>query len=211
MAVSRNPYQNWEDSRNNSDYRCTDTQVTSLVRQQLSQSEYLTSSNRVSPGPRRVKRTRIATEARQIPHVLSQEDMWGWQSWTRIPSSILQESGLATGLVETYPYYNIPGGSYDASNRIGGGAYTYDYSDFEQYSPDFSSIPFPESVEIEVEPERSKLNNIPVNSSVLSQSASNYVMVYDPSLNEYTFVSPEALLGYGDADSDSSDINFGSY
>ena len=39
MAVNNNPYEAWQKLRQNSDYRSTDTQINSLVRQQLSQDE----------------------------------------------------------------------------------------------------------------------------------------------------------------------------
>jgi hypothetical protein len=120
MAVSRNPYESWQKLRQNSDYRSTDTQVTSLVRQQLSQEEFLTRSNRVNPGPDRNLRASMASNSQQIPHVMAPEDMWGWQQWAHNNSANTSQSNLATGLKEQSTAESVPGGSYTPYNRVGG-------------------------------------------------------------------------------------------
>jgi hypothetical protein len=99
MAVQNNPYRNWFDSRRNSDYRDTTTQIFSLTRQQLSKQEYLFSSNRVNPGPNRRKRTNLADTTLQVPHNFSNEDLWGWQKWADKKYCSV-ESNLAQNLEE---------------------------------------------------------------------------------------------------------------
>jgi hypothetical protein len=118
MAVNNNPYESWQRLRQNSDYRSTDTQINSLVRQQLSQEEYLRSSNRVNSGPRQITRANMAKNTPQSPHVLAPEDMWGWQNWANKPSSA--ESPLATGLREENTTTDIPGASYPPGYNVGG-------------------------------------------------------------------------------------------
>ncbi len=119
MAVNNNPYESWQRLRQNSDYRSTDTQINSLVRQQLSQEEYLRSSNRVNSGPRQITRANMAKNTPQSPHVLAPEDMWGWQNWANKPSSA--ESPLATGLrEENTTTTDIPGASYPPGYNVGG-------------------------------------------------------------------------------------------
>ena len=120
MAVNKNPYWEWEDLRKSSDYRSTDTQATSLVRQQLSQAEFLTSSNRVNPGPMRNTRTRAADAKLEFPHVTASEDMWGWQQWTNSFDPSRQNSNLAPDLKEEYLKPEIPGKSYKPLNGIEG-------------------------------------------------------------------------------------------
>lgn len=120
MAVSQNPYESWQKLRQNSDYRSTDTQVTASVRQQLSQEEFLTRSNRVSPGPNRNSRTSMANNSPQIPHVMAPEDMWGWQQWAQGNSTVGAQTNLATGLREQSSVDSIPGGSYAPYSRVGG-------------------------------------------------------------------------------------------
>jgi len=119
VAVNNNPYEAWQKLRQNSDYRSTDTQINSLVRQQLSQSDYLRSSNRVnSSGPQQITRANMAKNSAQSPHVLAPEDMWGWQNWAHVPSS--KESNLATGLREENTSTDIPGASYPPGYNVGG-------------------------------------------------------------------------------------------
>ena len=118
MAVNNNPYEAWQKLRQNSDYRSTDTQINSLVRQQLSQEEYLRSSNRVNSGPQQITRANMAKNSAQSPHVLAPEDMWGWQNWAHSPSS--KESTLATGLREENTSTDIPGASYPPGYNVGG-------------------------------------------------------------------------------------------
>lgn len=81
MAVQKNPYIEWQKHRANADYRCTDTQVASMVRQQLSEDRFLRTRNRVNPGPFRNLRANLADSRSQVPHVFSPDDMWGWQDW----------------------------------------------------------------------------------------------------------------------------------
>lgn len=120
MAVNNNPYEKWEELKASSDYRSTDTQITSLVRQQLSQSEYLRVSNRVNPGPYRNLRVSVAESRAQVPHPLGSEDMWGWQKWTEADPSELQEPSVAEGLLEENKDSDIPGKTYDPISRVGG-------------------------------------------------------------------------------------------
>jgi hypothetical protein len=120
MAVSQNPYESWQRLRQNSDYRSTDTQGISFTRQQLSNSEFLTRSNRVSPGPDRNSRTEMANNSTQVPHVMAPEDMWGWQQWAQGNTTPGAESSLATGLREQRSIETIPGASYTPHSRVGG-------------------------------------------------------------------------------------------
>lgn len=118
MAVNSNPYEAWQKLRQNSDYRSTDTQVNSVVRQQLSQDDYLRTSNRVNSGPNYVKRKSMASDSAQAPHVLAPEDLWGFQNWANSVSS--SQSNLATGLREENSQYDVPGVSYSPGYRVGG-------------------------------------------------------------------------------------------
>jgi hypothetical protein len=119
MAVNKNPYREWQKGRRIADYRCTDTQITSLVRQQLSQPNYLRGSNRVNPGPGRNQRAKLADEATQLPHPLGSEDMWGWQRWTSI-SETIRETPLADGLVEKLSKAETPGKDYSPFGEVDG-------------------------------------------------------------------------------------------
>lgn len=118
MAVRENPYDKWVVNRQNSDYRCTDTQVNSLVKQQLSQPDYLRTQNRVNPGPYRVKRAGIADSSPQVPHVFGPEDMWGWQPWT---SDLSQYN--SSGLSEHKSSSDIPGKTYLTPGQGGANSY----------------------------------------------------------------------------------------
>lgn len=120
MAVNENPYESWQELKTNSDYRSTDTQTNSLVRQQLSQSEYLRNSNRVNPGPRRNSRANLADSKAQIPHPLGSEDMWGWQQWTQVNPADLTELPEADNLLEVVKDADIPGKNYDPLGEVGG-------------------------------------------------------------------------------------------
>lgn len=120
MAVSKNPFREWEKLKQGSDYRSTDTQITSLVRQQLSQSEYLLTSNRVNPGPFRNLRTRVADSKPQVPHVTGSEDLWGWQPWTAKFNGERQSPSIAQGLIDEYQEYEVPGLSYQPQDNVGG-------------------------------------------------------------------------------------------
>jgi hypothetical protein len=119
MAVNNNPHEAWEKLRSNSDYRSTDTQITSLVRQQLSQEEYLRTSNRVNPGPYRNLRAQIADSNPQIPHPFGSEDLWGWQNWTE-ESSVYNDAELADNLLEPKPTDEVPGKDYSPYGEVGG-------------------------------------------------------------------------------------------
>jgi hypothetical protein len=99
VAVAKNPFEEWERLRASSDYRSTDTQATSLVRQQLSQPEYLSNSNRVNPGPLRNFRAGQADSKDQLAHNTYNEEMWGWQAWAEA-SNQLSESTVADILLE---------------------------------------------------------------------------------------------------------------
>lgn len=203
MAVNNNPYRVWQKLRQNSDYRSTDTQITSLVRQQLSQSEYLRSSNRVNPGPQRNTRAQIANNASQNPHVFASEDMWGWQKWITSKDEF-KLINLGTNLIEAIDY--IPGTSYLDSN-VGGMSYA-------SYFPSVSN-----SVQMDLNypvitsdtTYKSYIGNIVVNTDNLTPSSQNYVMIYNPTNNAYEFTSPDTLLGLGDGDFDPTTVNFGTY
>ena len=116
MAVENNPFQEWQRLRSTGDYRITDTQATSLVRQQLSQPEYLTSSNRVNPGPFRNTRANIAGVAAPVPHALGLEDMWGWQPWFDQGRQV-SESTLSDNLLEVDTISPNDPGSYPDLNQ----------------------------------------------------------------------------------------------
>ena len=120
MAVDKNPYKSWQKLKVNSDYRSTDTQMASLVRQQLSQPEYLRNSNRVNPGPLKNNRVSIANSAPQIPHPLGSEDLWGWQQWTQPNLSSLTEPPEAENLLEVIKDEDILGKTYDPLGEVGG-------------------------------------------------------------------------------------------
>ena len=120
MAVNENPYESWQELKTNSDYRSTDTQINSLVRQQLSQPEYLRNSNRVNPGPRRNSRANLADSKAQVPHPLGSEDMWGWQQWAQVNPEDLTEPPEADNLLEVVKDADIPGKNYDPLGEVGG-------------------------------------------------------------------------------------------
>jgi hypothetical protein len=211
MAVGKNPYREWEKNKKTSDYRCTDTQVISLVRQQLSQSEYLMSLNRVNSGPKRNLRAKKADISAQIPHVFGSEDMWGWQPWTNIFNYPLVESSIATSLIEENPGIPIPGISYMPYNRVGGATHIEIYTSFSTYTSDFIDIQHPISVSPAPITSAGGINGISVNTGNLSSSTNNYVMVYDSLTNKFIFISPSELYGYLDGDDNPASINLGSY
>lgn len=99
MAVQTSPYQNWEDGRDNADYRSRETQASSLTRQMLRQPEYLRDRNRVNPGPSRNLRARAADAQPQAPHHTCSEDVWGWQQWTET-GQYLVPSPISNNLLE---------------------------------------------------------------------------------------------------------------
>lgn len=123
MAVNNNPYRQWEQLKNRSDYRSTDTQITSLVRQQLSHSRYLRDSYRVNPGPYRNLRTKIADSKSQVPHPLGSEDMWGWQKWTQLDLFEMNEADIAEDLFERSKDSDIPGKDYSPISEVGGASF----------------------------------------------------------------------------------------
>lgn len=121
MAVDKNPNNKWKKLKEDSDYRSTDTQLTSYVKQQLSQNNFLNSRNRVNSGPDRYNRAKLADSREQIPLVFGSEDMWGWQRWTEnIEDIVITESSLATNLFEEFTTDQIPGSSYYPYNTVGG-------------------------------------------------------------------------------------------
>ena len=120
VAVSKNPFREWGKLRQNSDYRSTDTQITSFVRQQLSQSDYLLTSNRVNPGPFRNLRALAADNTPKVAHVTGSEDLWGWQPWTDKFNQEKQSSDIAENLIDEDQEYEIPGVSYQPQNNVGG-------------------------------------------------------------------------------------------
>lgn len=98
MAVSKNPYKNWSDNQQNADYRDKTTQIFAQTRQQLSESKFLSDSNRVNPGTRRNMRADLASSKPQVPHDFSNEELWGWQKWAD-KKYCSSEAELAEGLV----------------------------------------------------------------------------------------------------------------
>ncbi len=116
MAVLENPYRHWEDERKNSDYRSRETQASSLARQMMRQPEYLTTRNRVNPGPNRNLRARVAESLAQTPHDPRNEDIWGWQSWMEtseyytqsLASNNLLEAPANTDQIPLLPPVAVP-------------------------------------------------------------------------------------------------------
>lgn len=201
MAVRENPYRKWQTNRENSDYRCNDTQVTSLVRQQLSQAEYLRTSNRVNPGPYRVKRTKIADAAPQIPHVFGPEDMWGWQPWTN--PNINLDAG-PSGLSEHISIIDIPGATYYPYNRVGGATYV----DMELNTGSYRSDLLDTGSPVYIEPQ-TYINGIPVSTSSLVPPNTNMVLIYKADLKKLIFVPAYDVVGYADGNGYTGDIDFG--
>ena len=201
MAVRENPYKKWQTNRENSDYRCTDTQVTSLVRQQLSQTEYLRTSNRVNPGPYRVKRTKIANSTPQIPHVFGPQNMWGWQPWTN--PNINLDVGIS-GLNEHISIIDIPGATYYPYNRVGGATYVDMELNAGSYKSDLLNTGSP----IYVEP-KTYINGIPVSTNNLVPPNTNMVLIYKADLKKFIFVPAHDILGYADGSEYTGDIDFG--
>jgi len=203
VAVNNNPYQVWQKLRQNSDYRSTDTQITSLVRQQLSQSEYLRNSNRVNPGPNRNTRVKIARNSPQIPHVFVSDDMWGWQNWVHSRDEFILFN-LGTNLIERVDY--IPGTTYLDSN-IGGMSYNL-YSPQNtgsvQVNSDYPLITSSTTY-------NSYIGNISVDVSNLTSTSQDYLMMYNSASNKFEFKSPQYILGISDGDFDTSTLNFGGY
>lgn len=133
MTVNKNPYESWKGLKQNSDYRSTDTQLSSFTRQQLSQSNFLNSRNRVNYGPDHYHRAKLADSRDQIPHVFGSEDMWGWQRWTEnIESVTITESDLATNLIEEFTTDQIPGTSYYPYNLVGGATAPSNLVEFDE-------------------------------------------------------------------------------
>ena len=206
MAVSRNPYSNWQRGRSTGDYRNTDTQVTSLVRQQLSQSEYLRTSNRVNPGPLRKTRAEIAKNTPIIPHVFGSEDMWGWQPWT-FDTQTFSISNLSSALYEE-EFLSTPGTSYKPYNNVGGASY------INESGTNFQSIEIGLDLPVSIpsyNSSTSSIGGIPVDTSNLSPLADDYLMVYRPGTNSFVFKSPYYVHGISDGDANPDTINFGTY
>jgi hypothetical protein len=201
MAVRENPYKKWQVGRQNSDYRCTDTQATSLVRQQLSQTEYLKTSNRVNPGPYRMKRAKIATSSPQVPHVFGPEDMWGWQPWTN--SDINLTPGVS-GLSEHVTPMDIPGATYYPYNRVGGATYV----DMELNAGSYKSDLLCTGSPVYIEP-RTYINGIPVSTDNLVPPNTNMVLIYKADLKKFIFVPAHDVVGYADGNGYTGDIDFG--
>ena len=113
VAINKNPYNEWNNAKQSADYRSKQTQISSYVKQQLSESRYLYSANRINPGDNYVTRKNISSSTPQVPHLLGKEDMWGWQRWAEINTSTGIDSTLASELLEG-PSEGIPGtDSYD--------------------------------------------------------------------------------------------------
>jgi hypothetical protein len=109
VAVQTNPYQHWEDGRDDADYRSRETQASSLTRQMLRQPEYLATSNRVNPGPGRNLRARAADSQAQAPHHTCSEDVWGWQQWTETGEYLVPSPTSNNLLEQDTDSSNIPG------------------------------------------------------------------------------------------------------
>lgn len=201
MAVRENPYRKWQVGRENSDYRCTDTQVTSLVKQQLSQPEYLRTSNRVNPGPYRVKRTKIADSTPQIPHVFGPEDMWGWQPWADLSNVV--ELG-SSGLGEISTLIDIPGATYYPYNKVGGATYV----DMDSYGNPQGESLIDTGSPIYISPQ-TYINGIPVSTENLNPPNTNMVLIYKADLKKFIFVPAHDVAGYADGNGYTGDIDFG--
>jgi hypothetical protein len=106
MSVQNNPFLEWENGKENRDYRSSETQSSSLTRQMLRQEEYLRVSNRVNPGPYRNTRAKNAPD--QEPHNTCNEDIWGWQKWTERDENLTQSS-VSSNLLEEGLKGDIPG------------------------------------------------------------------------------------------------------
>ena len=122
MAVDKNPYVSWQDLRDSSDYRSRETQLAAFTRQQLSQGDYLFSSNRVNPGPNVNQRRATANSSAEIPHPVGSQDMWGWQPWAETSLSTSVPSNLASGLKKEVSKDDIPGANYGPLTGEVGGA-----------------------------------------------------------------------------------------
>jgi hypothetical protein len=83
----------------------------------LRQPEYLTSSNRVNPGPLRNTRASAADRVNQVPHETRSEDMWGWQRWTERDYYLVESETSSNLLEET-----------DSGTRVDNGVVYPDYS-----------------------------------------------------------------------------------
>lgn len=201
MAVRENPYNKWLTGRESSDYRCTDTQVTSLVRQQLAQAEYLKTQNRVNPGPYRMKRTKIADSSPQIPHVLGPQNMWGWQPWTN-PNISLDSN--PSGLSEHISIIDIPGATYYPYNRVGGATYV----DMELNTGSYQSDLIDTGSPVYIEPQ-TYINGIPVSTNNLVPPNTNMVLIYKADLKKFIFVPAHDVVGYADGNGYTGDIDFG--
>lgn len=204
MPVNKIPYREWERQRRYGDYRNTDTQITTFVRQQLSGDDYLRNSNRVNQGPNRNKRVNQAKSSPIIPHVFGSKDMWGWREWANSLGKDFIVYG-DTGLIELEGV--IPGTSYLAYNLVGGASVIEE----NLYSTESISLSYEPASDISITTPTSSINNIPIDPSGLSQISDNYLMVYNPSFNKFEFKSPSIVLGLADGDNNSESINFGSY
>jgi hypothetical protein len=198
VAVRENPYNKWKSNREKSDYRCTDTQVNSLVKQQLSQPEYLTSRNRVNPGPYRVKRARIADSLPQIPHVLGPDDMWGWQPWTYSVSVV-----GTNGLSEAVSLVDIPGATYYPYNRVGGATYVGMVSS-SPYQSDTVEIGSPVSIV-----PLTNINGIPVDTGSITPSSDNMVLLYKANTKTFVLVPASHIIGLSDGNGNPVDLDLG--
>lgn len=204
MAVRENPYNKWLLNRQNSDYRCTDTQVNSLVKQQLSQAEYLRTRNRVNQGPYRMKRAQLADSRPQIPHVFGPEDMWGWQPWTSVLSFTVKN-----GLKEYISPIDIPGATYYPYNRVGGATYVDMSPGTTPYQSDLVDIGSPISVGPTTNTSANSINNIPVDTGNITQSSNNMVLIYKSNTKTFVFVPASEILGYSDGNDNPIDIDLG--
>lgn len=119
MAVSKNPYKEWEAKKSTADYRSTETQLNSLTRQQMSKPSFLRSSNRVNPGPMRGLRAKVADSQPLLPHPLGSQDLWGWQPWPERKNNV-SETHLADNLLKEDQVFTTPGADYSPFGEVGG-------------------------------------------------------------------------------------------
>lgn len=95
--MADSPYDKWDGSKGQRDYRSRETQASSFTRNLLSDPEYLYSSNRVNPGPLRNTRASISDSKTQLPHDFGDEDLWGWSDWQEEP---FKQSDMSDTLLE---------------------------------------------------------------------------------------------------------------
>lgn len=119
------PFTSWEQRKSDRDYRDRSTQLRDFSRAQLGTEQFLVSSNRVNPGPRRNRRALTASATPQVPHVLGQNSLWGASAWSELflPSTQASPLLITGDLREAIEPYEIPGATYYPYEEVGGAAY----------------------------------------------------------------------------------------